>query len=570
MLLVADPGAAWSTDHADPGLRWAPPAGLVVGREPDGAPRFAVVRHGTGGFLHVELRADGPDPATVAKAAADEVALATVPFDRSRFRLVRWLSGVPGESEPAGPWHATTPGGAVLAAASVALDPVETQLLAAAVAHDEGAAVEVEAAYRGVVAGLPAVAVVDAALLRARLAALGDGPVRADAVVAVVRSLPTGSAVEIVGVEIVGEAEREAALERLGHRAVAELCEPGGDDPWAPARFRVRHGAPEGVRWTADLAPLTTRELRFVATWPVRDALAGLTPVQRDRVFPAVPPFSPFARTDLLVTCAVPVDGVAVRRVEAVLRGPGPGGVPESTTVAFTGDRTVAPVTLFRPLGTAADLTCRTLARLGPPTGDPDGPGRVVTTPARPLTGPLLDLTPAATGLVAARVAVAAGVFARAVTVEVALGATGAVLDADRPEVVLADPAPGDGPPPEVVAVAVEPGTGRRAEVLRRAAGGTVTVPAHAVEVLDPDPVTVTLDAATTAPWVALTVVDGAGHTRTRTLDPGVPVPWPCWRASVFDPLHHRHRVQHVPHPGGPLLTGAWTDATGPHLTITV
>ena len=105
-------------------------------------------------------------------------------------------------------------------------------------------------------------------------------------------------------------------------------------------------------------------------------------------------------------------------------------------------------------------------------------------------------------------------------------------------------------------------------------AGRAIAIAAYQLEVLEPEPVTILLepDLAARFAFVAVAVAPPGGAEKHFSLAAGEPRVWRCFRASVFEPLRWRYRIDYVAYsPNGttlPLQSTTWADAEGSELLV--
>jgi hypothetical protein len=595
MLLLSDlppeapiPVGTGFPDHAEPRrIHWLP-AGLRLLREADGSHRFTLARWrdatsgGAGGMLHVELGADAPDEALKAAAAADGWVLQPVGFHAARMRLEGW-AGMLSAGAPLGPWQPGNPTAEVLAAESYTLTPEATQVLDAVLNGTEGSlSVTVEAEYSGLGPSLPVLVTASPAILREVLqpllpAAAEPAGAPEDAVRAAILSLPEGGA--LLDIQPLAEGappSRAAILNALASHLLGVLLAPAPGDPWAMRRYRWAEDGPEKVRQSWDLSVRLPQRARWQATWSAAGFLGTLAEEERQRYVQALPLVQPFAPVPVLVLAALPLDARFIRSLQVDVTTTGVTGLPQKRSFHFPAAATTVRFIAFYPAMTSAfSLTATVTATLAPaPDVTPAWP---VVLPSRPLpvVGTLVEVTAAAVGLGIPQISVEPAAFEKAASFEAVIRHGNTVLAAAT--LTRAEPtaAPAFALTDALATLTVTARQGTATCVLHEGpADAVLTIRAEMLEVLAPDAVTIVLDPdciARTA-FAAITLSDPSGRKRSFTLDADEGVVWPCWRASVFEPVSFRYQLQYVARRSdgstAPLAIGAWQDGQGTRLAV--
>lgn len=566
MLLVDSETAdgTWA-DSEDPALRWAMPAGLDVRRGADGVPRFLLARWGdrasgaSGGLVQVELDAAPP---TAAGAAP-------IPFTAVRARLALRAVETALISE-VGEWRDVPPAASPLVTMVETLDAEALQLVEEALAGEVSAVeVFVEAVAHAVCLGLPVLVVLQAD----RLAALvPDAGATVDELAAGLRSLPA-EAISVMALEGGPAPDRDAVLGELAHRIAEHLTSDA--TPWDPARYRLP-APPATVPLAYDFRTPRPATVRFRTDWSVTGLFASLSADERAARFPRLDGASPFGTTRVLVVNTVPLDEDGVRSLQVDVTTTGPAGLPEQRSFVFDGARSTASFDAVHPawLGTPAPPEARAQAVLAAAPGAQPAWPRVLAHRPVAVTGTLVTVTPADVGVRVVTVVVEAAALAlgHELVVTVTVGdevVARAVPTPDGPRHLAYD-APGHA----VVAVTAD-GVEVKRVALEDAVEAVVTVAPSDFVDLAPLQLTVTrADDAAAAAFVAITLEDGLGSTRTLTLDAGASQGWACHRRSKTDPVRYRWQLHWIPRAADgstlPLASTDWAVSDLTELVVSV
>jgi hypothetical protein len=593
--LVDPPGGGTAfADHLDAGVLHRLPDGLELARTPAGDPDFLLLRYRgdlevTGGLLRLGLALRPPPSAAVVVAEAAGLRLRPVAFDQGRLRL-RLRSPALAGPEPPGGWQPVVFHGDELAVPAVGLTAHEAQLLHRLLLEGVGAVeVEVELGYQGLVQGRPWLIGAATAALKERLGALlPPEPARADQVAAAFGSLAAAADGVVWWRPLEPDATPatpEELLAEAGRRAVDRpfLFEPERSADQAP-RYRLlpaTAGDPPTV--ALDLEPPRLERRRHQLGWSVSELYAEFDdPASRQRYFPVASQAGPFDSVDVLVVGLVPFDPRYLRKVAVDLRWNGPSGLSEFHRVVLDADTPNARFTAVYPaVAGAFALEYRLEATLAAPAGG--GWPQVVRRPYAPATGPVVEVGRRALGVDAVRVEAEAAVFQRAAAVQVAIGRDPAGAPLTRQTLTGDDSGawvacPGVSPEDElfVCADATAPDPAMPTHRLRDGpvADRQVRITAAELEVLAPETVTISLHPEWVGRfgYVGVALQPPAGTERYRTLAFDEPVTVPMFRASVFEPLRYRYRVDYVALDAGgdplPLTSTDWRDAEGTALVL--
>ncbi len=565
-------------DHLDARRRFYLPNALAVS-ERDGNPDFRLVRYGgdlatvSGGFLSAEfeLRREGLDALS---SAAPELSWAPVTFESAAVRLLV-RSRTMDQGLQQGESHPAVLSGNRYLRLAVHLAPTDTRLLASLLSQGaESVELELGLSYRGLVPGIPGFAVVDSANFFERLRPFVVGrDLLLDDIVAAFLSLPKEGFVTYRPLDASNASlpTDDALMSELARRSLDRFFhrqESGNAS--APLYRLIEEEQPEGS-CTIGLHTARMEPAEHRLTWSVSALHDALTDTEARAVhFPVVGEVSPFSDRRISVTNSLPFDPAFLRRVVVDVRYTGPSGTFEHATYRFPDDGDFQEIrTRYPAVNTEFGLESRIRLLLMPPGGSgwpafwPGDPPFVTESSG------LIEVTAERAHVRVCQIAIDPTAFVRVSRVACILKATQgdeedrelAAVDlvAGREEVALVIPDPEGSAAPKLSCLAFPP-DGQPGNPLTLitdvACPEFLQVPAHQLEVLEPDAIRVRLStpAKSGVLFVAMAFRSASepetseGQIRSFTLTEEEPtVIWRTWRGSVFESLQYFHRVQFVP-----------------------